>query len=204
MSRFKLTRPQDGNQTFGTGAPVASGSEVAGDSYIDLATRECYVFDGAAWVLSGTLAGDWTYQIVTANQPFTSATEADITQMPGFTPAANGIYEIEAKLIVSTTNSARGARPSLFTPTGMTSTPFELRSSAGTLTSDTILWGGAPGFLNQLSHPAANVGYLAHLDGVVVVGGTPGAGNVRPRMRGESATQVDLLRGSVFKYRRLA
>jgi hypothetical protein len=202
MMVFQVENAPDGKFLSGDGTPASTLGR-NGDSYVDLTTGQLHTNVDGTWTIVSPIDG-WSRQVATATESFGLATDTDIAAIAGFAPTANAVYEFEARLIVATTAAATGARPSIFVPTGITDLAYDLRGGVAGLTSDVVQWGGPATFLNTLSHANANVGYMARLDGVISVGASPGAGNVRPRMRSENGgTNVEVRRGSIFKYRRI-
>ena len=150
-------------------------------------------------------AFDWTTQVKTNNQTFSSTTSAQISGLSGFSPVANGVYEIEGKLIVGSSATNVGVRPSIEFPTGMTHTAHYVATADSAYDNHIFRYGGPSGQTANNNAPAANVGYLARLSGVIVTGATPNAVPVRPNMASDAnGSQVFVYAGSMFKWRRIA
>lgn len=201
-SLFNIQHAPDGSMTSGSGAPASTLGK-NGDGYVDTATGLLYIKASGVWTVQ-SLSDGWTRQVTTAAQTFSSTTEADITGIAGFAPSANAVYEFYAKILLQSTATNTGPQPSIFVPTGINDLGFYFLQPIATYISVGYQAGGPATNIASGSAPAANVGYLAHMVGIVAVGGSPGAGNVRPRMRSESTTSVSTRVGSMFAYRQIA
>lgn len=108
---FDLTQPPDGNQTFGTGAPIATGLEVEGDSYIDLLEADAYIFNGTSWVLVGgiNLPGFLAYYYENNTGPITSTSGTPTTFFTVTPGLPSGDYLVWLNCRYFTTNSNTAA-----------------------------------------------------------------------------------------------
>ena len=148
--------------------------------------------------------GGWTTQVKTGNEAITDAVGVNLIDLPGFAPAPNGIYEIEAKLLVSSTIANNGTRGRMQFPAGMTAFGWTARSVDGSAGLEAISYGG-PAVLTQSSNvPIVNTPFLIDMRGMLDAGPAPAAGNVRPQVATENAgTTVVAWRASMFKWRQV-
>lgn len=153
---------------------------------------------------AGPDTGGWTTQIKTTDETFALSTANDIADLSGFLPDANGIYEVEGKLIVSSPNINVGARLAMNFTTGLAHTAHFVTTADQGYDKEVFYYGG-PSALTQNQHaPAANVSYMGHMMGMIDAGGSPGSGNVRPQAAVEPAgSYITIHAGSIFKWRKV-
>lgn len=158
------------------------------------------------YAAAGPDTGGWTTQIKTTDQIVTASTATDITELVGFQPAANDIYELEGKLIVSTIASNIGARLALNFPTGLTHTAHFVTTADQSYAHEIFYYGGPSALTGNNNSPAANVGFMGHIMGIIDAGPTPGVGNIRPQAAVEppsNGNQMTVHAGSIFKWRKV-
>lgn len=148
--------------------------------------------------------GGWTTQVKSNDQTFSSTVNSSIGGLSGFMPMANGIYEIEGKLIVSSSATNVGVRPSVEFPTGMTHTAHYVATADSAYNNHIFTYGGPQAQTGNNNAPAANVGFLARITGVVVAGPTPGGTPIRPNMASDAnGSSVYVHAGSMYKWRKI-
>lgn len=147
----------------------------------------------------------WTTQVKPNDQNFASVNNSTISGLTGFNPVANGVYEIEGKLIVSSSATNIGVRPSMEFPTGMTHTAHYVATADSAYNNHIFTYGGPQAQTTNNNAPAANVGFLARITGVIAAGPNPQAnGFIRPNMASEAnGSQVTVHAGSMFKWRKI-
>lgn len=200
---FYDTGINDGNQTFGSGAPVVTSDLREGDSYIELSSAQAYIFTNGAWVLLGQIGSNYSTvrQRVTTTQTITSGTMIDITELQGFTPVADATYAVEFYLLLQATNSTRPAKITFSHPTGMDEVGFAMWVPSNNYTNESSQWGGPVAESSNSNAPQANITYGASGQLNIKAGATPGAGNVKLLVRAFTAgTAVSVRPGSWFEY----
>lgn len=157
--------------------------------------------------LAAALAGidtsddGWTYEHLTADYTNNTAGMTDV--FAGFTPEANGRYQVE---VFGAVNSA-GATIAFVSQLAGPATGVSFVSSKITTTQsagvDHQAHGTAFGQASNItSTPTAPSPYA--LSALVAFGATPGAGNVRMQARSETAgTVVTMKAGSYMRWRKL-
>lgn len=155
---------------------------------------------------AGPDTGGWTTQIKLTDQQFPLSTATDISELTGFQPVANGLYEVEAKLIVSTPNSNIGARLALNFPSGLAHTAHFVTTADQGYDKEVFYYGGPSGLTQNQHSPAANVSYMGHMMGIIDAGNSPGVGNIRPQAAvepPENGSYTTIHAGSIFKWRKV-
>ncbi len=192
---------------FGSVSPTASGSDVAGDTYINFSTGECYTYDGTAWILDGTISsgGGGNTQVLPTTQNTTLNVPTEITGLGGFTPVANATYAIDFAFGMQSGLAINGPQISLATPTGLLNFPYSMWIANLSYTTEVARYGGPLATLTATGSPAANTTYLATGQAIAVVGPTPGVGNIRPRLQSEINGQTSrIVAGSYFSWEQIA
>lgn len=161
-----------------------------------------------AWEAGG--ADPWTYLVLGSDHTTTSTSSGDVSALQ-FTPDANSVYVIEAHLMISTTNTAAGARPGfLFNSGAAMGTVWIV---VGQLSGSVLNRFGnyLDGDNSRSNHVYAAAGSLGStepwpstINAILESGGSPNAAGVT--LAGETATTVtySILAGSFLRYRKIA
>lgn len=182
---------------------AAPGSPANGQVYYNTTLNRSFVYENGAW---WPITDGWVNQILAADQTTTSTAAADIPTL-GFTPVLGAQYEVEAKILLGTSNSVHGVRLGLAGPTGLVA-GYWINGQSGSsfLNSNRSVHGGPLDVLTDaLSHPTANTPIFHEIKGILTSPVGPlGAGNIRPRFAIENAaTTCRAYAGSIFRYRRI-
>lgn len=160
-----------------------------------------FLRDDNVWTTPSGGSDPWTYVSLGSDFTTSSASNTNVTGL-AFTPAASTTYEIHGKFLLRTATATVGPRPGVSWPTGY---------------SDGSAWWTAPtsntAFVSRLQPPtstqnAAGTGlptttdsYLATLDGLLIMGGSP-SGTFQVTLTTETAaTNVTMRAGSFLRYR---
>jgi hypothetical protein len=143
----------------------------------------------------------WTYIKLASDFSISTTAAGDIPGM-AFTPAANTQYEFEAMLLVRTAVTTTGPRPGVAWPSGLAdgvvrvdapSNAVARATANGTIAAEVVA--------NSTGLPVINRSYPARIVGTVIAGAAP-SGNVRLRLRSETAAvAVTVMAGSFLKWR---
>jgi len=143
----------------------------------------------------------WTYAVLAADFPTTSATAVSVTGL-AFTPSANLRYEFEAKLLTRTATATVGPRPGLAWPTGMTDGMADIEQTSSA-TANVFANGNInAALLTPVGGlPNATQSWPATIRGMVLAGASP-SGVVQVRLASETAgTSVRIQAGSFLRWR---
>jgi hypothetical protein len=151
---------------------------------------------------SATFVGaGWTEEVRTTNYVNSTVTGTDV--FTGFTPGANKKYLIHGYLMTVSAATGNGAQFAVLVPTGMTSSAckFVVPLTATTDRVDSLAAGSYSGATTGL---VTNT--LSLVTAIILVGASPGAGNIRIAGRSETALTngLTVLPPSVMRWRELA
>lgn len=144
----------------------------------------------------------WQRKVVTNDVTTDQATMQDITAL-GFTPIANKTYLVDGTLLIQTASALVGPAISWTGPTGLTDSAFVIEGPTAATTYTARATTGLGGLaLSLATLPTANESYIIRLRGLVRVGASPGAGNIRPQFCSTIvATNQTIRAGSCVLYR---
>ena len=146
----------------------------------------------------------WTYKKLTADFSTDSGVAVDITGL-NFTPAANKIYIIEARLLLRTSNSSYGVRIGGVAPGGLDDgvLAYGVGTAAGSSSLLNVGNIGAEWYHALTALPDATYSWPAWILATLVVGASP-SGDFQLRVRSETGgITVYVKKGSHLRYREI-
>lgn len=193
-----------GDLLVGTGSDTYTRQPIGTDGQVLMADSASA--DGMKWETpasgGGGGADPWTTQRVMVDYANATITGSDV--FAGFAPAANTTYVVETKMIVRTALGTTAIQTALAGPaSGITNAAIKINSAASA-TADLI---SHIATLNtfQVATAGLTTNTLLIIEGLVVVGALPGAGNIRVQARSEvAASAVTVAAGSMMRWRTIA
>lgn len=147
---------------------------------------------------------DWTHATLASDFSVTGTATANVTAMT-FAPEPGAAYEVVARLLMRTSDTAAGAQVGWYIPTGLADGAITV-ASAQTETSQRLdqkdLIGASRNFSGMA--PNANRSYLATVDAIIVAGPSA-SGAFGLTLQSETAAATATIRaGSFMRWRRVA